>query len=827
LARPRDELPRLLTLASLPSAVMLLAIAMQPANVFLAGWEVYPRLVIANIYPFHYLLAYGFFFRVACGSLRPPFWLQLERALWVGGVAAWAMRTTCAIVDVPELPALIDFATRHASAYLAFSELTVGWQRVYNPVLTLALCGVLAANFRSVPDPAHHRRLKWIAYGTLIGLGPLFVEALLRTGLAAAGLGHVSNTTTYQFFYRIGTTAPILVPVIFGYAIARRRLPGIQVVVRRSVQYLLARNVLRFAMALPALGLVYTFAANADRTIAEVLLERSPYFYGGLLVAGVVSINYRAQLIDWLDRRFFREAYHQEKVLLALIEELKSCESVPAISRLVSERVQRALHPRAVFVFYRNAAGGDFALGHSSSGSAGLLIPERFASVSLLQGHSSVVELQTGTTILPTAEEEWLRSLDVTMLIAMKGADDRLCGLLLLGDKLSEEAYGPGDRELLQAIANQAAIVWENLWLKDSMRRERQIRREVLAHLASSGINLVQECPACGRCFDRADERCATDGSALHLTVPVERTIEGRYRLERRLGRGAMGVVFEAFDERLHREVAVKVLHGGLFGAQEALRRFEREAQTSSRLTHANIVRTYDFGSVGADGAYLVLELLRGVTWRHELGRRGSFSPAVAAARVEQLLDGLAAAHDIGLVHRDLKPENLMLCAGPRGEGGNETVKILDFGLAKNVLVQGETQLTAAGLSAPGAVLGTYAYMAPEQLSGHPVDQRTDLFAVAVIAVESLTGRRPFRGAVLTELVRSVLHDPFSLPGESEEVRQLDACLQIALAKDRARRYPSAAAMKAQLVPAIARCSSLRGSEAGGVAHDLATNDPA
>jgi serine/threonine protein kinase len=393
------------------------------------------------------------------------------------------------------------------------------------------------------------------------------------------------------------------------------------------------------------------------------------------------------------------------------------------------------------------------------------------------------------------------------MLIAMKGAGERLCGLLLLGDKLSEEAYAPGDRELLQAIANQAAIVWENLWLKDNMRREQQIRREVLAHLDSRGINLLKECPQCGKCFDRDDEHCSEDRTPLLLTVPVDRRVDGRYRLERRLGRGAMGVVFEAFDERLRRDVAVKVLHGGLFGAQEALRRFEREAQTSSRLTHAHIVRTYDFGTVGTDGAYLVLELLRGMTWREELRRRGPFPPHVAATRLQQLLDGLHAAHEIGLVHRDLKPENLMLCAGPHGD---DVIKILDFGLAKNVLLDGDTQFTGAVLSAPGAVIGTYAYMAPEQLSGHPVDARTDLFAVGVITVECLTGRRPFGGSVLSELVRSVLHDSFHLRGANDDVRQLDACLQMALAKDPDSRYPSAAAMRAQIVPAIAGCTSLR-----------------
>jgi hypothetical protein len=821
LSRPRDELPRLLTLASLPSALMLIAIAMQPANPFLQGWEIYPRLLIANVYPFHYLLAYGLFFRVACGSLRPPFWAHLERALWVGGVAAGVMRTTSAFLEVPEWPAVIDFAARHWQGYLTFMQLTIGWQRAYNPFLTLAVCAVLAANFRSVPDPAHRRRLTWIAYGTLIGLGPLFAEAVLRTLLAAADLRHIADSATYQFTYRVATTAPIVVPITFGYAIARHRLLGIEVVVRRSVQYLLARNVLRFAMALPAVGLVYTFVANADRTIAEVLLERSPYFYGVMLAAGAVSINYRRQMMEWLDRRFFREAYQREKILLALMEELKSCDSSASISRLVCERIDRALHPRAVHVFFRDARG-DFALGHSSSGSAGLTMPEHFEALGLLQRRSGVLELSGAGVGLPAAERDWLQTLDVAMLIAMHGADERLCGVLLLGHKRSEEAYSPGDRELLQAIANQAAIVWENLWLKDSVRREQRIRREVLAHLDSRGINLLKECPTCGRCFNRDDEHCADDGAVLLLTVPVERTLDGRYRLERRLGRGAMGVVFEAFDERLRREVAVKVLHGGLFGAHEALRRFEREAHTSSRLSHANVVRTYDFAAVGQDGAYLVLELLRGVTWREELNRRGWFTPAVTAARLEQLLEGLQAAHELGLVHRDLKPENLMICAGP---DGNEVVKILDFGLAKNLRGGGDTQLTAAALTGQGTVLGTYAYMAPEQLSARPVDGRADLFAVGVIAVESLTGRRPFTGNALADLIRAVLHDDFHLDGEHESVRHLDGCLQQALAKDPADRYATAAAMRGGLIPAIARCPNV-GAPTTRPAQDAATDVP-
>jgi hypothetical protein len=803
LSRPRDDLPRLLALASLPSAAMLLAIALQPSYPFLNAHETLLRLLLANVYPFHYLLAYGFFFRVAAGKRRPPLWRNLEIALWVGGIASAVMRTAASLIEIPEHPGTIDLAARHANAYLTFAAINVGWQRLFNPILTFALVAVLAANYRSSSDATDRRRLKWIVYGTVFGLGPLFIETLLRTLLAAVGLGYLSNTATYQFFYRMSTTSPILVPVTFGYAIARHRLLGVDVVVRRGLQYLFARNVLRLALSLPILGLVYTFASNTDKTIAEVLLQRSGYFYGFVLLAGVLSVNYRMQVTDWLDRRFFREVYNQEKILLALVESLKSCESIPEISRLACERIQIALHPTVIHLYYRNPEQRDFTLGHSSSGAPGISIPDDFAAIGLMQSRSRVLELSTviGQSPLPASEEQWFRTLGVTMLIAMKGAEDRLCGLLLLGDKKSEEAYSPNDRDLLQAIASQAAIVCENLWLKEGMRREQQIRRDVLARVDTRGINLLKECPACGRCFDRSEETCPTDRVQLQFTVPVERIVDGRYRLDQRLGHGGMGVVYQAVDERMRRSVAVKILHGALFGAQDAIRRFEREAQTAGRLTHRHVVGMYDYGVIGSDGAYLVMELLRGGTWRHELNRRGSLEAAIVADWLDQVLDGLDAAHGIGLVHRDLKPENVMICPTT---AGSSVVKILDFGLAKSHLAHSDAETAVGSLTAPGMVLGTYTYMSPEQLSGSRVDARADLFAIGVIAVESLTGERPFRGKTLTDLMRALLHDSFHLSGDAPEIRRLDVCLQRALAKNPADRYPSAAAMRGELIPVIA-----------------------
>ena len=190
----------------------------------------------------------------------------------------------------------------------------------------------------------------------------------------------------------------------------------------------------------------------------------------------------------------------------------------------------------------------------------------------------------------------------------------------------------------------------------------------------------MKECPSCGRCFDRSGDVCPDDRNELSLTLPVERVLEDRYRLERVLGRGGMGAVYEATDTRLSRSVAVKIMMGHLFGQQKALRRFEREAQASANLNHRNIIAVHDYGRIGDDGAFLVMELIRGMTMRGELDRHGRIAPPVAAEWFDQVLDGLSAAHEHGIIHRDLKPENIMI----RGQGaGGDSIKILDFGLAK------------------------------------------------------------------------------------------------------------------------------------------------
>jgi eukaryotic-like serine/threonine-protein kinase len=227
----------------------------------------------------------------------------------------------------------------------------------------------------------------------------------------------------------------------------------------------------------------------------------------------------------------------------------------------------------------------------------------------------------------------------------------------------------------------------------------------------------------------------------------------GPYEILSPLGAGGMGEVYRARDERLKREVAVKVLPASFSSDPERLRRFEQEAQAAGSLNHPNILAIHDIGMV--EGApYIVSELLDGETLRERLSA-GALPARKAIDYAVQIAHGLAAAHEKGIVHRDLKPENLFVTRDGR-------VKILDFGLAK--LTQPEsgarelTELpTAAAATEPGVVLGTLGYMSPEQVRGKPADVRSDIFAFGAVLYEMLSGKRAFHGESAADTLSAIL----------------------------------------------------------------------
>ena len=382
----------------------------------------------------------------------------------------------------------------------------------------------------------------------------------------------------------------------------------------------------------------------------------------------------------------------------------------------------------------------------------------------------------------------------------MMDAGDRLVGAFLLGGKKSEEPYSDGDRLLLNAIAKQAADARESLRLRARVNDEVRVRHDVLARLDGRLPDVLKECPACGACFEGGVERCEHDGEPLKLSLPVARTIDGKYRLDRLIGKGGMGAVYEAWDLRLERTVAVKIMLSRAFGAQAALRRFRREARAAAHLDHPNVVGVFDFGPLEGEGAYLVMEIVRGRTLRAELDHLTRMPPRVAADWFGPLLDGTAAAHAHGIIHRDLKPENVI---GRRDDAGSLAVKILDLGLVK---FGAGAALATGPMTADGLVMGTPAYMSPEQLLGREVDHRTDIFAVAVMLIESLTGRRPFQGDTLADLLLAQQQTSYRLPGSSTPARALGDLLQQCLAADPRDRVSSAATLCGDLIPLLRAC---------------------
>ena len=279
----------------------------------------------------------------------------------------------------------------------------------------------------------------------------------------------------------------------------------------------------------------------------------------------------------------------------------------------------------------------------------------------------------------------------------------------------------------------------------------------------------------------------------------IDRVLVGRYRATRLIARGGMAEVWEGYDDVLARPVAVKILHPHLAVDEAFVARFRLEAQAAARLGHPGIVATYDTGTDG-DLAFIVMELVRGHTLRHAVDEAGTLPPSVAVPIAAEVADALDHAHREGLIHRDVKPANILLA---EQEGGTTApllrVKVADFGIAK---LQPSANATAAGLTQPGAVVGTARYLSPEQVKGLPPDARSDVYGLGVVLYEMLCGKPPF--VAETELATALLHvrqPPPALQCDGTVIPPpLEAVVMRALAKDPDDRYPSAAAFRAALL---------------------------
>jgi eukaryotic-like serine/threonine-protein kinase len=790
LAKPDQRFTQLFTFTWFSVALIYMALALEPLQMFFGKSELNLAILIwlLSFSPLEIATAYHFCYRFPPGVPEGKFWSLLRNFLyvWAGTIT---ILFTCARVGL-----LLNF---NSTAQFLSKHHQFPWFPVVMIFSLTAICALLIRNHIRIREADQRRRLRWVLFGALVGAIPTVVFFVANLAINTAQLNWWFTNECLYYLSMISNIALELIPLSIGYAIVRDRMFDIQVVVRQGLRYLFAKNVLRILIYLPAVIILTTIVKNRDKRILDLLFSNTVYIL--LTIAAIIGLKFRNQLSDLLDRKFFREAYNSEKILISLIEEVKNLNSISEVSKWVTLQLDSALHPKQILVFYRKKGTGDLALGYSSGEHPqGLTIPResRFLRVAeTIPGARQFPSKETG--LVPENEMQWLYQLGIHLIVPMNDSDQRLVGLLLLGEKKSEEPYSATDRKMLDALAGQIAVICENLLLKEHADQESRIKREVLSHLQDQNRNLVKECPDCGRCYDSSASNCDSDHNELILTLPVDRIVDGKYRLEKLLGRGGMGAVYNATDLRLNREVAIKVLIGSMFGDRVALRRFEREAQASAKLNHPNIITVYDFGGIEGEGAYLVMELLFGFTLRPYLAENGNLTPLVAADWLDQILEGMKVAHQNGVIHRDLKPENILIT---RGADQQSRIKILDFGLAKLKFLD---KVESKSLTAPGTVIGTLSYMSPEQIMGGEIDERTDLFSLGVMAIEMLTGHQPFTGQTFPDVALSILTKPFELKGELPEIRTLNSVLQRCIAKNKMDRYESVEKLQKDLIEAI------------------------
>jgi len=653
-------------------------------------------------------------------------------------------------------------------------------------VAPLSICLAVGYSYFRARNVEERRRARWIAAGSLAGILPYLLLRFAETvGIQSA-----------DYSGPLGILPAALIPVATGYAILKHRLFDIHVVLRRGLQYLVARNILRIVLALPALALLYSLVTNANRTVGEVVLHNSIFI--ALVVLIAIVLRFRQRLGAWLDRRFFREGYKQEQILLALIDDLRNLDSIPEMGERVALKLTAALHPESVYFFYHSPKEHAFVRGFGTDERAdGLQIPEGSALPALLTNSDRAMSVESFPSDgVPLMSWSWLYTLRIDLAVPMNRADGSPVGFLLLGRKKSEEPYSPTDRSLLLGLARAMAVSCENLLLQERVLNQQRSNEQMRARVEGISTAWLQECPDCGRCFDSSVRTCSIDGTDLVLSSPVHRLLDNRYRLDRVLGRGGMGTVFEALDLRLNRQVAIKIVQAGRTTNPAWLRRFTREARALAKLNHENIVLTHDFGVVEDEVAYLTMEFVSGTTLRAELDR-GPMSPSAAAEVFRQLLEGVKAAHVAGIVHRDLKPENVLMT---RMHDGLRRVKIADFGIAKWQVPDVES----ASLTLPGTIVGSLRYMSPEQLDGLPVDARSDLFSIGVMAFEALTGKPPFAGSSYAERMASIAQGSERLGSALSSAPALRETLCRCLARERNDRFSTAAELQTELIPRIA-----------------------
>jgi eukaryotic-like serine/threonine-protein kinase len=612
---------------------------------------------------------------------------------------------------------------------------------VYWPIqFALSIVALPTLVWKARRAPVAERRRAFLLVGGLVaGTAPtvvwVFLQAISPTVAEVLPLRRVG----WLIYPTLLST-----PFTIAYAVIVQRALNITLVIRRALQYALARYSLIAIASVPIVLLVASVYRNRDASIAKLLSSPSEIMLGGLAAVGLITLTRRSEALDWIDRRFFREQYDSRQILGNLVDQCRLVHDAPALAEVIRREVDRALHLEAAAVLFLDSSTHAFVAPNADVRSL-----DASAPLIRLVGrgiHVVDVDLEHASPLsrdLPAEDLNWLVDGGFRLLLPLHDADRRVFGILALGEKKSELPFSKEDKALLTAVVAAAEMTAAFRGIARALGGETTRAAAMAGHDRPAA-----ECRACGAVYPSDVVVCNRCGAPTVECVLPE-TVAGKFRIDERIGAGGMGVVYRGVDVHLGRPVAIKTLP--LLTPEEAIR-LRREARAMASVSHPNLALI--FGAETWQGRpMLVFEYLAGGTLADRLADGALTAPEVVDLGIA-LSGVLVAIHKASVLHRDIKPSNI-------GFTADGTPKLLDFGLARILTALGTGEMSIPRdhgraavdgfseqdmpnvLTSTSVIRGTLLYMSPDALLGDVPDPSFDTWSLSVVLYEAITGRNP------------------------------------------------------------------------------------
>jgi eukaryotic-like serine/threonine-protein kinase len=737
---------------------------------------------------------------------------KMQRLLVWGRKATLAFGFLAFLWQVVRQAAMWIKADRWTPDKLAQAKASYGF---YVPMLLLVTIGLVVLLWRTWNASGDEgRRARLFVAGLVAGFAPQFLEIFLE------------KISPYEAFISADGRREILgwalilpaflsVPFTTAYSVLVTHVLQVKLIARKALQYALARGSALLLAAVPLMALALFLYQKREQSIEQIFKGVHLPLLLAAIAAGVAALSYRKRLMDSIDRHFFREQYDARQTLTLLVERIRAAHGVTDLASLLGREVDMALHPESVSLMAFEPRSGMLAdpkvrsrrLDASSQLATSIANSSDPLPVDLEDPRSPLLKL-------PEKDRHWLVDSGFRLLVPILARDGSLLGLVGLGEKKSGLPFLKEDRQLLRAIASSVAWVLEfeqsrSMGSSGPSWQERAEGEAPLPFPDPGTTELARECPQCGRLYASYTVFCTTCSRRLEPShVPF--VLPGKFRFERRIGIGGMGVVYRGTDLALGRPVAVKTLRR--VSPEDAMR-LRREARTAAAVSHPHLAPVYGM-ETWQGTPMLVMELLEGGTLSQRI-EKGRLDAAETIALGIAMCDALEHLHASDILHRDIKPSNI-------GYTRDGAPKLMDFGIARVMfdlrrdLEPGTTDdpeedsalpptslwnRTPSAVTVSKQLVGTLAYLSPEALNGEPADTSFDLWGLAIVLYECLLGRRVFSGSDIHQLMNRIRNgrvpDFSQVCPEHEEL--LGDFFRSALHKTASRRPASARELKERL----------------------------